>query len=1331
MKISKYILTIFLIIIALGRMDAEQEKYEPSPEELAELKKDLLKLEKDEKRFGKGTFGTLSSLQEVAGNYAALKDERCLDYVERCYEVIRSIKGKMYFNIKDNNAWLVEPKYREAYYYYQIGNITKAQEKAKEALNICLNSRVDGDFKAQLMEKILTIVESFRDGEVLAYGAELESKLLESNLISSENIDALKDAVRVNKINANNFTDDKKKRNNYVGKSFNEVRIENKDFDSDEVIDEQALKGQVPDFITDYEKNPGMFFKSIKNDNNKLIERDIRLLDVMTYYESNRNFAKIEEIINKFEEVYDSIEGDSIEKVHFGEQFIGKSMNYFGWMGKYSNEKEFLEKWNVKISSDIKSLKLIEQQIWKSQYNMYKAAIASSSGDRRSLDESVAEIISVNEAVSEYQKRPTSFALVQIAGIYSSLGDHKKALEYYSKALNNIQNWQQSIENKKLSENDLKPDNFRNLVYDWKASSDQLHATLLGILESSQQTGNWEQASKAETSIIEISKKYSKDEYDLNDDYELLSLLALNSIHGHNTNNASNLMEKIIAAKNKDLVNILQLPEDDLLSFQIKNYDLSVPAAILDSNKLFDVIVKQKGVVNEVLIKRNSAVSMIDPQDLIKIASLRSQISQLTLDRNSLKSKKQLDTLRASLLSLERNGAKLLNLENLKNQIKDLGVDKIKKTLAPNQSYIEIFKYRPVSENGFANEVYAALIINYNSTSVSRVELGDVNKINNFISSYNNALDSGLTNEFVSLNNNLFNDVVEPLIKQTSTNNILFISPEDNFNFLPITALASLDGKFVAESKNITYVATARDFAKEPICFPPYLNLSIFYNPSFDFTAGYSENTTKSASVNSDQFSKINLPLLPGTKEEALLIENIATNNSIAVTRYEGTNASENNLKSLCGQDIIHLGTHGFYLKSFHPAQPLSRGLKVVSSQADSNQISNAISGVDPMRSSGIALSGAQKTLNYWANNIAPAALNDGIITAEEVAALNLNKTWLVTLSACETGRGESKSGEGVFGLRRAFFIAGAQNLLMTLWPVSDEVTPKIMADFYSEVFKTSDAAGSLAKVQREWLMKLQKEKGLLAAVRDAGPFAMVVMANPNVKEEPIALTPQTSETGTNTTVSSSGADTNGLPSPFAISSNPVGPMASSPSESTNSNQSSIHQADNSKVLSINDALAKADAGDAYSQAVVSIYYTMGYKAPKDTAKGLAYAMKSAAQKHPLGIYQIGILRELGAGMKKSKKEGHLLMANAFDGLNALNGDPYALYDLGCMAIEGVGVDQNPKEAARLFKASADLGYAPAQRIYAKFLEAGVGTPKDLEAARHYQSQSSAQWSEQ
>jgi hypothetical protein len=158
------------------------------------------------------------------------------------------------------------------------------------------------------------------------------------------------------------------------------------------------------------------------------------------------------------------------------------------------------------------------------------------------------------------------------------------------------------------------------------------------------------------------------------------------------------------------------------------------------------------------------------------------------------------------------------------------------------------------------------------------------------------------------------------------------------------------------------------------------------------------------------------------------------------------------------------------------------------------------------MMASGVALAGAQKTLELWGQGKAPDPETDGILTAEEVASLDLNGTWLVTLSACETGVGEARSGEGVFGLRRAFMMAGAENLLMTLWPVADDTTASIMADFYKEALATGDAPGSLAKVQRDWLVKLREEKGLAAAIREAGPFAMVMMTAPT--HPPVELPP-------------------------------------------------------------------------------------------------------------------------------------------------------------------------------------------------------------------------------
>jgi CHAT domain-containing protein len=138
-----------------------------------------------------------------------------------------------------------------------------------------------------------------------------------------------------------------------------------------------------------------------------------------------------------------------------------------------------------------------------------------------------------------------------------------------------------------------------------------------------------------------------------------------------------------------------------------------------------------------------------------------------------------------------------------------------------------------------------------------------------------------------------------------------------------------------------------------------------------------------------------------------------------------------------------------------------------------------------------LAVARAEGTLRAWDRGEVPPTENDGIVTAEEVGGLKLDGTWLVTLSACDTGGGEARAGEGVMGLRRGFVQAGAQNLLMTLWPISDEITVQIMLDFYDAAFNSGNAPLALAETQRNWLVKLRKERGLLQAVRLAGPFIM------------------------------------------------------------------------------------------------------------------------------------------------------------------------------------------------------------------------------------------------
>ncbi len=131
-----------------------------------------------------------------------------------------------------------------------------------------------------------------------------------------------------------------------------------------------------------------------------------------------------------------------------------------------------------------------------------------------------------------------------------------------------------------------------------------------------------------------------------------------------------------------------------------------------------------------------------------------------------------------------------------------------------------------------------------------------------------------------------------------------------------------------------------------------------------------------------------------------------------------------------------------------------------------------------------------QSTFEKWENQTRPDPSNDGVLTAEEVSQIDLQDTWLATLSACDTASGETLEGEGVLGLRRGFFLAGVDHLLMTFWPIADEETVEIITAFYRALPEYQHPGLALASVQAEALERIRKESGVRLAVMFAGPFA-------------------------------------------------------------------------------------------------------------------------------------------------------------------------------------------------------------------------------------------------
>jgi CHAT domain-containing protein len=219
---------------------------------------------------------------------------------------------------------------------------------------------------------------------------------------------------------------------------------------------------------------------------------------------------------------------------------------------------------------------------------------------------------------------------------------------------------------------------------------------------------------------------------------------------------------------------------------------------------------------------------------------------------------------------------------------------------------------------------------------------------------------------------------------------------------------------------------------------------------------------------------------LPGTEREAAFLQAEAKRDGLEAQIYRGSQASKANLAKLDSPYILHFATHGLYLPADEvPGVPAAAGEGTTAAVAQ------------PMTRSLLALAGAAVTLRDWRRKIFPPPENDGLLTAQQAAGLNLDRTWLVVLSACDTGGGEAQNGEGVIGLRRGFAEAGAQNLLMTLWTADDAETADLMQDFYREALRTGDAPTALARVQRASLEDARKKFGLAEAVRKAGPFIL------------------------------------------------------------------------------------------------------------------------------------------------------------------------------------------------------------------------------------------------
>ena len=399
---------------------------------------------------------------------------------------------------------------------------------------------------------------------------------------------------------------------------------------------------------------------------------------------------------------------------------------------------------------------------------------------------------------------------------------------------------------------------------------------------------------------------------------------------------------------------------------------------------------------------------------------------------------KNIDSLESECNSLEKQMSSVS--EDFRNEIiaRNTSWKDVADALDENETAVEIIRFN-FNDKAMSDSVYyVALIINKNTKDNPEiVVMKNGNQMESkYIKAYHNAI------RFKIPDNESYKIFWKAINDKIDGQNIVYVSPDGIYNKLNISTLENLSGEFVIEKKNIILVTNLNDIYLNKKKKSEKLSKSAFLlgNPTFRLQKAAQNNLPDTIQVQrqiseSIRKSDIKIQELPGTKLEIENINSELINAGWASKLYTEELASEDNLNSIRTAGLIHIATHGFFLNDVADNED-NKILGINSEKAKEN----------PFLRSGLLLAGAESAvLNETSDR------TKGILTSYEVSGYDFDKINLLVLSACETGLGEVKNGEGVYGLQRAFQIAGAKTIIMSLWKVDDEATQTLMADFYKQ----------------------------------------------------------------------------------------------------------------------------------------------------------------------------------------------------------------------------------------------------------------------------------------
>ncbi len=455
-----------------------------------------------------------------------------------------------------------------------------------------------------------------------------------------------------------------------------------------------------------------------------------------------------------------------------------------------------------------------------------------------------------------------------------------------------------------------------------------------------------------------------------------------------------------------------------------------------------------------------------------KLKQLRNELATSTLSGKV--KKEQLNSLEEEINDAEMFlSQKITSFKRSKTEIIP---KQVQQKLKPQQVLVDFLVYTEVDlqDKHHKQKQVIALIVDTEQIKLVKIgSLGEVSPLMATIKTYRENVEpltqkkyeQGIVKlspkELSRVAQQLYQQLWQPLEQHLNNKKTVYIIPDGILHLLPFKALQNSQGQYLGQQYQITRLASARDIVLPPLNAKTNES-AIFANPNYGkLTNKTTTNTTRTSLQ--DLLKQNVFVALKGTQIEGDAIYKLMQQSKQPAKLYVQQNATELQISQVKAPKILHIATHGFYLENIKPKENKDSRNFMLRGENDFKKdklIDN------PLTRSGLAFSSA----NLGLQGKKQADGTDGILTALEVLALNLEGTELVTLSACETGVGQIQVGEGVYSLNRAFQEAGAKAVLSTLWNISDNGTQKFMQSFYQRFLNGISAQQSLQETQMEFI---------------------------------------------------------------------------------------------------------------------------------------------------------------------------------------------------------------------------------------------------------------------